>query len=355
MSENVPTTATLEAVPVLEKHRFDEAALSRFMAANVEGYTPPLEIGQSMGGMSNPTFILKDGNGARYVMRKKPPGELLPSAHAVDREFRVIEALGQTDVPVAKAYALCEDESVIGQIFYIMEFMDGRVFRDMSLPELAPADRTAIYDAMNDALAKLHTVDFEAVGLADYGRVGGYIARQVSRWSKQYASSKTEDIAAMDKLMAWLPENIPDDSLTTVAHGDFRLENIIFHPTEPTVLAVVDWELGTLGNPLSDLAYNCLPYVWPDEGRGDLIGIDFANYGIPSEDDYVAAYCKRTGRDGVDDWTFYIVLSLFRISAIIQGVYYRGLQGNAPTDAALERKESCRMLSEIAWEMVERG
>ena len=225
----------------------------------------------------------------------------------------------------------------------------------MSLPELAPADRTAIYDAMNDALAKLHTVDFEAVGLADYGRVGGYIARQVSRWSKQYASSKTEDIAAMDKLMAWLPENIPDDSLTTVAHGDFRLENIIFHPTEPTVLAVVDWELGTLGNPLSDLAYNCLPYVWPDEGRGDLIGIDFANYGIPSEDDYVAAYCKRTGRDGVDDWTFYIVLSLFRISAIIQGVYYRGLQGNAPTDAALERKESCRMLSEIAWEMVERG
>ncbi len=354
MSENVPTTATLEAVPVLDKHRFDEAALSRFMEEHVEGYKPPLEVGQSMGGMSNPTFILRDGNGQRYVMRKKPPGKLLPSAHAVDREFRVIKALGPTDVPVAKAYALCEDEAVIGQTFYIMEFKDGRVFRDMSLPELAKTERTAIYDAMNDALAKLHMVDYEAVGLADYGRVGGYIARQVSRWSKQYEASKTEEIVAMDKLMAWLPENIPDDNLTTVAHGDFRLENIIFHPTKPEVLAVVDWELGTLGNPLSDLAYNCLPYVWPDEGRGDLIGIDFANYGIPSEEDYVAAYCKRTGRDGIDDYTFYVVLSLFRISAIIQGVYYRGLQGNAPSDAALERKESCRMLSEIAWAMVEK-
>ncbi len=354
MSERVATTATLEAVPVLEKHRFDEAALSRYMESNVEGFQPPLEIGQSMGGMSNPTFILRDGNGTRYVMRKKPPGKLLPSAHAVDREFRVISALGKTNVPVAKAYALCEDESVIGQTFYIMEFKDGRVFRDMSLPELAPAARGAIYDAMNDVLAKLHMVDYEAIGLADYGRVGGYIARQVSRWSKQYAASKTEDIVAMDKLMAWLPENIPDDNLTTVAHGDFRLENIIFHPTEPTVLAVVDWELGTLGNPLSDLAYNCLPYVWPDEGRGDLIGLDFEICGIPSEEDYVASYCRRTGRDGVDDWTFYVVLSLFRISAIIQGVYYRGLQGNAPSEAALERKESCRMLSEIAWDMLEK-
>ena len=354
MTAVIPTTATLDAVPVLEKHRFDEAALSRYMEAHVEGYAPPLEVGQSMGGMSNPTFILRDGVGRRYVMRKKPPGKLLPSAHAVDREFRVISALGPTDVPVAKAYALCEDESVIGQTFYIMEFKDGRVFRDMSLPELQPAERAAIYDAMNDTLARLHMVDYEAVGLSDYGRVGGYIARQVSRWSKQYEASKTEDIDAMDKLMAWLPDNIPDDSLTTIAHGDFRLENIIYHPTEPTVLAVVDWELGTLGNPLSDLAYNCLPYVWPDEGRGDLIGLDFESYGIPSEADYVAAYCRRTGRDGIDDWTFYSVLSLFRISAIIQGVYYRGLQGNAPSDAALERKDSCRMLSEIAWEIVQK-
>ena len=272
----------------------------------------------------------------------------------MDREFRVIKALGPTDVPVAKAYALCEDESVIGQTFYIMEFKDGRVFRDMSLPELSIEERGSIYDAMNDTLAKLHMVDYEAVGLSDYGRVGGYIARQVSRWSKQYEASKTDEIDAMDKLMAWLPENIPDDSLTTIAHGDYRLENMIFHPTEPKVLAVVDWELGTLGNPLSDLAYNCLPYVWPDEGRGDLIGVDFENYGIPSEEDYVAAYCKRTGRDGIDDYRFYVVLSLFRISAIIQGVYFRGLQGNAPSDAALERKESCRMLSEIAWAIVEK-
>ena len=355
MSERVPTTATAEAEPVLPQHRFDEDALSRFMQANVEGYTPPLEVGQSMGGMSNPTFIMRDGNGRRYVMRKKPPGKLLPSAHAVDREFKVISALGPTDVPVAKAYALCEDESVIGQAFYIMEFIDGRVFRDMSLPELEPAERAAIYDAMNDTLAKLHMVDYEAVGLSDYGRVGGYIARQVSRWSKQYEASKTDDIAAMDNLMKWLPENIPDDSLTTIVHGDFRIENIIYHPTEPKVLAVVDWELGTLGNPLSDLAYNCLPYVWPDEGRGDLIGIDFAATGIPSEEDYVAAYCRRTGRAAIDNYTFYVVLSLFRIAAIIQGVYYRGLQGNAPSDAALERKESCRMLSEIAWDIVQKG
>ena len=315
MSDRVPTTATLEAVPVLDKHRFDEAALSRFMETQVDGYEPPLEVGQSMGGMSNPTFILRDGNGKRYVMRKKPPGKLLPSAHAVDREFRIIKALGPTDVPVAKAYALCEDESVIGQTFYIMEFMDGRVFRDMSLPELAVSERAKVYHAMNDTMAKLHMVDYEAVGLSDYGRVGGYIARQVSRWSKQYEASKTE----------------------------------------PKVLAVVDWELGTLGNQLSDLAYNCLPYVWPDEGRGDLIGINFENYGIPSEEAYVADYCERTGRDGINDYRFYVVLSLFRISAIIQGVYFRGLQGNAPSDAALERKESCRMLSEIAWAMVEKG
>ncbi len=352
MSDQQVTTATGDAVSVLAEHRFDEAALSRYMEAHVEGYRPSLDVGQCMGGMSNPTYVLRDGNGKRYVLRKKPPGELLPSAHAVDREFRVISALGQTDVPVAKAYALCEDESVIGQTFYIMEFFDGRVFRNMALPELAPAERTAIYDGMNEVMARLHKVDYEAVGLGDYGRVGGYIARQVSRWSKQYASSKTEDIESMDRLMAWLPDNIPDDSLTTVAHGDLRMENIIYHPTEPKVLALVDWELGTLGSPLSDLAYNCLPYYWPDEGRGDLIGTDFKAAGIPTEAEYVAAYCRRTGRDGVDNWNFYLVLSLFRIAAIIQGVYYRGLQGNAPSAAALERKESCRMLSDIAWDMV---
>ncbi len=353
MNTPVPTTATDESVPVLDAHRFDEAALTRFMSDHVDGFAPPLSVRQFQGGMSNPTFMLTDGNGKRYVLRKKPPGELLPSAHAVDREFKVISALNATDVPVAKAYALCEDDTVIGQTFYIMEFLEGRVFRDVALPDLPPEERRAIYDAMNDALAKLHSVDYVAVGLSDYGRVGGYISRQVRRWSQQYEASKTEEIPEMDKLTAWLNDNMPDDSLTTIAHGDFRLENLIYHPTEPRVLAVVDWELGTLGNPLSDLAYNCLTYHYADPRWGDIIDLDYEAVGIPSEEDYVAQYCARTGRE-IDDYTYYLVLSLFRFAAIIQGVYYRGVQGNAPTPAALQRKGKCELLSKIAWSLVEK-
>ncbi len=355
MSEIAAITPTDQVMGVLDAHRFDEAALARYMTDNVDGFTPPISTGQFHGGMSNPTFMLTDGAGKRYVLRKKPPGNLLPSAHAVDREFKVISALAATDVPVARAYALCEDETVIGQAFYIMEFVNGRVFRNLSLPDLPPAERAAIYDAMNDALARLHRVDYVAVGLSDYGRVGGYIERQVRRWSQQYESSKTEDLPVMDRLMAWLPENIPDDSITTIAHGDFRMENIIFHPTEPRVLSVVDWELGTLGNPLSDLAYNCLPYHYPDARRGDIIDIDYDATGIPSEADYVAQYCARTGRDGIADWNFYLVLSMFRLAAIIQGVYFRGLQGNAPSPDALKRRDSCRELAEIACGLIDRG
>ncbi len=353
MTTPVPTTATDESVPVLDAHRFDEAALNRYMSDHVDGFAPPLTVSQFQGGMSNPTFLLTDGNGKRYVLRKKPPGELLPSAHAVDREFKVISALNATDVPVAKAYALCEDDAVIGQAFYIMEFLEGRVFRDVALPDLPAEERRAIYEAMNDALAKLHGVDFEAVGLSDYGRVGGYIARQVRRWAQQYEASKTEEIPEMDKLTVWLNDNMPDDSLTTIVHGDFRLENLIYHATEPRVLAVVDWELGTLGNPLSDLAYNCLTYHYADPRWGDIIDLDYEAVGIPSEEDYVAQYCKRTGRE-IDDYTFYLVLSLFRFAAIIQGVYYRGVQGNAATPAALQRKGKCERLAKIAWGLVEK-
>lgn len=353
MNTPVPTTATDESVPVLDAHRFDEDALTNFMSDHVDGFAPPLTVTQFQGGMSNPTFMLTDGNGKRYVLRKKPPGELLPSAHAVDREFKVISALNATDVPVAKAYALCEDDAVIGQAFYIMEFLEGRVFRDVALPDLPPDERRAIYEAMNDALAKLHGVDFEAVGLSDYGRVGGYITRQVRRWSQQYEASKTEEIPEMDKLTVWLNDNMPDDSLTTIVHGDFRLENLIYHPTEPRVLAVVDWELGTLGNPLSDLAYNCLTYHYADPRWGDIIDLDYDAVGIPSEQDYVAQYCARTGRE-IDDYTYYLVLSLFRFAAIIQGVYYRGVQGNAATPAALQRKGKCELLAKIAWALVEK-
>jgi aminoglycoside phosphotransferase (APT) family kinase protein len=344
---------TDSAVPVMAEHRFDEAALSRYMERHVEGYRAPLQVGQCMGGMSNPTFVLTDGGGRRYVLRKKPPGNLLPSAHAVDREFRVIQALAETDVPVARAYALCEDESVIGQAFYIMDFVQGRVVVDPSLPQQTPAERTAMYDAMNDTLAKLHMVDYEAVGLGDYGRVGGYMGRQVSRWTKQYRATETGTIPAMESLIDWLPKNLPDDSETTIAHGDFRLQNMIFHPTEPRVLAVVDWELGTLGNPLSDLAYNCLPYHMPDPNRGDIIGLDYATYGIPSEEEYVAAYCRRTGRPEIENWTFYLVLSLFRLAAIVQGVYYRGIQGNAPSPEAISKGDLPRAWSEMAWGMIE--
>ncbi|MCB1745086.1 MAG: phosphotransferase [Gammaproteobacteria bacterium] len=348
-------TSTASADPVADVHRFDLEALGRYMQAHVDGFKAPVSAAQYRGGMSNPTFLLTDAADRRYVMRKKPPGKLLPSAHAVDREFRVIAALAGSDVPVPRIYALCEDDAVIGQAFYLMEYVEGRVFRNLALPDLSATDRTAVYDDMNRILAALHQVDYEAVGLADYGRVGGYVGRQVKRWSQQYAASKTDELYEMEALMKWLPENMPADDLTTLAHGDFRLENIIYHPTEPRALAVVDWELGTLGNPFSDLAYNCLPYYYPDTNRGNLIDNDPALSGIPSEAEYVSQYCGRTGREEIPHWRFYLVLSLFRLAAIGQGVYFRGIQGNASSPEAIQRGEMARDLSRIAWRIVEEG
>lgn len=346
---------TRDAVPVLEQHRFPESNLERYLIDHVEGFTAPLHVEQTQGGMSNPTFILTDGAGKKYVMRKKPPGKLLPSAHAVDREFRVISALWNTEVPVARPYVLCQDASVVGTDFYIMSFVEGRVFRNQTLPSLAPAERRAVYFAMADTLAKLHRVDFRAVGLADYGRVGGYLRRQVSRWSQQYEATKTDALPAMDNLMQWLPEHIPAEEETTIAHGDFRLENMIFHPTEPRVLALVDWELSTLGAPLSDLAYSCIPYYVSDPTRGDISQLDYASYGIPSEQEYVARYREQMGRVEIPHWKFNVVLSLFRLAAISQGVYKRGLDGNAASPEALLRRDRCRMLANVAWKLVERG
>ena len=345
-------SSTEDVAPVAPQHRFDEAALARFMAERVDGFVPPLGVAQFEGGMSNPTFLLRDGGGRRYVLRKKPPGKLLPSAHAVEREFRVIAALASTDVPVARAYALCEDASVIGQAFYIMEHVVGRVFRNYTLPEASPAERAAIYDAMNAALARLHKVDYRAVGLGDYGKAGVYAQRQIARWSTQYDASRTEALPAMEHLMRWLPAHIPAADETTIVHGDFRLENMIWHAREPRVLAVVDWELGTLGHPLADLAYNCLPWHVPDGDRGDLAKVG-SDQGIPAEADYVAAYCRRTGRAGIADWNFYLVLSLFRLAAIAQGVYKRGLDGNASSPGALERGAKARALAEAAWAIAE--
>jgi aminoglycoside phosphotransferase (APT) family kinase protein len=346
---------TTETTPVLDQHRFDAAALERFMLDNIDDFVAPLKVGQVRGGMSNPTFIMSGGSGQRYVLRKKPPGILLPSAHAVDREFRVISALWGTDVPVAKPYVLCQDPDVIGVDFYIMGFADGRVFRHLELPELAPLERRAIYQAMVDVMAKLHRVDFSAVGLEGYGRVGGYLRRQLRRWTQQYQAAQTETIEAMDNLMTWLPDQLPEDDETTIVHGDFRLENMIFHPTEPRVLAMVDWELSTLGSPLTDLAYNCLPYYFYDDQRGSLEHLDDASSGIPSEDEYIAWYCDKTGRDAIPHWPFYVVFPLWRLAAIVQGVYRRGLDGNASSPEAITRGEQVTQLAAAAWALVEQG
>ena len=343
---------TSDVVPVLPQHRFDEAGLVRFKAARISGFRPPLRVAQFRGGMSNPTFRLEDGGGRRNVLRKKPPGKLMPSAHAVDREFKVIAALEKSDVPVAHVNALCEEPAVIGQAFYIMSHVEGRVFRHYALPESAPAERAAVYDAMNDVLARLHRVDHAAVGLADYGKTGGYAERQISRWSRQYEAAKTDELPEMDRLMRWLPAHIPAGDETTIVHGDYRLENMIWHPSGPRVLAVVDWELGTLGHPLADLAYNCLPWHVDDGTRGSLMRLP-PDYGIPAEADYVAAYSRRTGRARIADWRFFLVLSLFRLASISQGVYKRGLDGNASSPDAVARGARARALAQAGWALVE--
>jgi aminoglycoside phosphotransferase (APT) family kinase protein len=341
--------------PVAPQHAIDLERLAAWLAAHVAPLDGPLEAAQFKGGQSNPTYLLAAG-AQRYVLRRKPPGKLLPSAHAVDREYRVIRALADTDVPVARALALCEDESVIGTAFYVMEYVSGRVFWDPRLPELALAERRAIHDEINRVIAALHGVDPETAGLGDYGRTGEYIARQVSRWSKQYQASETEKIEAMDKLIAWLPENIPAGDETRIVHGDYRIDNVIFHPSEPRILAVLDWELSTLGHPLADFAYHCMVWRIPPGVFRGLGGLDLTTLGIPTEREYVAAYCRRTGRVGIEprDWEYYLVYNMFRIAAIVQGVMARALQGNASSAQALETGRAARPLAEMAWRQVER-
>jgi len=321
--------------PVREAHRFEEARLDTWMAEHVDGYSGALHVRQFKGGQSNPTYWLADRD-RQYALRKKPPGELLQSAHAVDREYRVMQALRDTDVPTARMYALCEDDSVIGTSFFVMEYVQGRIFWNVRLPDLRPDERRAIYSELARVLAAIHRVDLEVVGLSDYGRPDAYVARQVSRWTKQYLASQTADVDDMNNLIEWLPANIPDDEATTLVHGDFRLDNLIFHPTEPRVLAVIDWELSTLGHPLSDLAYTCMLYDVVLPKIGGLAGVDFDETGIPSEDAFVSRYCELVGRDGVPDLHYYKAFSLFRLAAIAQGVYKRSLQGNASsTEAAM--------------------
>jgi aminoglycoside phosphotransferase (APT) family kinase protein len=336
-------------------HVFDEARLISYMKANVEGFRGPLSVLQFEGGQSNPTFHLTDAGGLMYVLRKKPPGKLLPSAHQVDREYRVIKALSEhSDVPVPKTYALCQDDTIIGTTFYVMEFMPGRVLADPQMPEISPSDRRKIFDSLNDVLARIHNVDYRAAGLGDYGREGQYIPRQIARWSSQYDLARTEHIESMELLKQWLPANIPPGDETRINHGDYRLGNTVVHPTEPKVIAVLDWELSTLGHPLADLGYNCMMYHFGEGfgASGGYAGMDLATFGIPTEQDYLAAYARRTGRDRIEHWDFYLAFSLFRLAAIVQGVYKRGLDGNASSTTATKYGNRAKGMADLAWELV---
>jgi len=347
-------TGEHEIGPVSERHRFDEAALERHLRAQLAGFERPLSVHQFEGGQSNPTFLLSSPSGD-LVLRKQPPGRLLPSAHAVDREFRILRALADTDVPVPRAFHFCSDASIIGTPFYVMEYLAGRVYRDPLLPGMQPAERAAVYDAMNETIARLHDVDWKAADLADYGRTENYVARQLARWSKQYAAAKTGDDPCMEKVEAWLAAHAPADETVTIAHGDYRLQNLVVHPREPRIIGVLDWELSTLGNPIGDLAYNCMLHHLPtnDGPARGFQGSDLAALGIPGEAEYVAAYCRRRGWDSIPEWRFFLVFSLFRTAAIMQGVYARSLQGNASSAQALVYGELFGIASAAAWELAE--
>ncbi|HUO93335.1 MAG TPA: phosphotransferase family protein [Rhizomicrobium sp.] len=323
-----------ETRDIAPAQRFDVAALANYLAGRIEGFNGLEEVRQFKGGASNPTFLIieKGGDGRLFVMRKKPPGQLLASAHQVDREFRAMSALAGSGVPVPRMRALCTDDNIVGTAFYVMDYLEGRIFRDARLPELSPAERSAVYDEANATLAKLHHVDYAAVGLADFGRPGNYFERQIGRWTKQYRGAETESIPAMEQLIVALPHRIPDDQSVSIAHGDYRIENLMFHPTEPKLIAVLDWELSTIGHPLADIAYNALLWHSMSEAWGNLDGVDFATSGIPTEEEYVAAYCRRTGRSSIPHWNFYLAFSLFRLASIAQGVYKRILDGIASTD-----------------------
>lgn len=336
---------------VVDAHRFDEARLAAWMASNVDGFQGPLSVRQFRGGQSNPTYRL-ESPGAAYVLRRKPPGKLLASAHAVDREFRVISALHAQGFPVPRPFALCEDDGVIGTMFYVMACVDGRIFWDLDLPGSNPAERAAIYDDVNRTIARLHGFDVDALGLADFGVAGNYFERQISRWTRQYRASETETIEPMDALIGWLPDNIPPDESSSIVHGDFRLDNMIIHPTEPRVIAVLDWELSTIGHPLADFTYHLLPWRMPEIGIGS-IGLrdkDLAALGIPAEDDYVRAYCERTGRPGIEHREFYAAFNLFRLAAILQGIAGRVRDGTAASAHAREAARAVRPLAVLGAE-----
>lgn len=341
---------------VLELHAFAPGPLEEYMRSHVEGFEGPLNVKQFKGGQSNPTYLLETSSG-KYVMRRKPPGKLLKSAHAVDREFRVISALYAAGFPVPRPYALCEDETVVGTMFFIMEYVEGRIFWDLDLPDCDRAERAAIYDNAGQVIADLHNYDVAKLGLEDFGRPGNYFSRQISRWTGQYLASETASIGAMDRLIAWLPENIPADESAAVVHGDYRLDNMVFHPTEPRVIGVLDWELSTIGHPLGDFTYHLMAWQMPEIGIGStgLVGKDIAALGIPSEDEYVAMYCRRTGRTEITNRNFYSAYNFFRLAAILQGIAGRVRDGTAASVHAERAELAVLPLAEIGWGFAERS
>ncbi|MDZ7652238.1 MAG: phosphotransferase [Burkholderiaceae bacterium] len=344
------------AAVVTERHRFDEARLAAHLAQHLPGFAGPLEVRQFQGGQSNPTYLLSTPT-RRYVMRSKPGpvAKLLPSAHAIGREYRVMQALGAHGVPVPEMQLLVDDESVIGRAFFVMAHVDGRIFWDPTLPDLQPAARGAIYDEMNRVLAALHAVDVQRAGLADYGKAGNYFARQIGRWSRQYQASATSVIEAMNRLIEWLPAHVPAGDETVVVHGDYRIDNLIFHPTEARIIAVLDWELSTLGHPLADLSYHCMAWHIPPGGFRGMAGLDLAALGIPSEADYIRRYCERTGGGPIGHWNFYLAYNLFRIAAILQGVYKRATEGIASSDNALQTGNNVKALADLGWQFAQRA
>ena len=339
---------------VREQHRFDEAALANWMAAHVDGYAGPLEVTQFKGGQSNPTYRLSTPT-RNYVLRRKPPGQTVQGAHAVDREARILQALAPAGFPVAKVYGLCTDDNVIGSWFYIMELVEGRIFWDASFSEVAHDQRPAYFDAMNATIAQLHSLDYAALGLEGFGKPGNYFERQISRWSRQYMEDEEAGRDGdMDALLEWLPNNIPDGDDSSIVHGDFRCDNMIFHPSEPRILAVLDWELSTLGHPLADFAYHAMMYQMPPDIVAGLGDADVASLNIPTQAEYVAAYCARTGRTEIPNWDFYIAFNFFRLAAIFHGIKGRVIRGTAASAHAKDRAASFPRLTRLAREAMDR-
>jgi aminoglycoside phosphotransferase (APT) family kinase protein len=343
---------------VSEALRFDETRLADYLAQQIDDFARPLGVRQFRGGQSNPTYQLITPN-RRYVLRRKPPGKLLPSAHAVDREYRAIAALYPTGFPVARPYVLCEDETVIGTAFYVMEYVEGRIYWGPLMPGVSPEERFAVYDAMNATLARLHMLDHEKLGLVDFGKPGNYIGRQITRWTKQYLASETEPIPEMNRLIDWLPKHLPSEESSTVVHGDFRLDNLILHPTRPEILAVLDWELSTIGDPMADFTYHLMQWQMPPDistsGAGSLLDLDLPALGIPDMDAYVAMYCRRTGRAGIPNLDYYAAYNFFRLAGILQGIVGRVRDGTAANENAAQSAAAVRPLAERGWHFAGRA